>query len=155
MKHRLLFVLIAFAVAACGSSDGGIVAGDEGPLGAGPYPVATLDITVSHPAVQPLSYTISCQGDTATVVADLAVDVVATEACLDLNDDKIVTRLVEGAPSDQVCTEIYGGPDLAAIVGTIDGVAVDTTIDRANGCGIADWDMLGRILPTALGVVLE
>ena len=55
-----------------------------------------------------------------------------------------------------MCTEIYGGPDVAAITGTYDGVdgpKIDTTIDRTNGCGIDEWDtLLSQVLPGALGV---
>ena len=63
------------------------------------------------------------------------------------------TRLVQGPPPDQVCTEIYGGPDVARVTGTIDDQPVDATIDRTNGCGIGDWDdLLGSILPNPIGV---
>ena len=65
-----------------------------------------------------------------------------------LNDEAVRTRLIEGAPTDQVCTEQYGGPDEARFVGRIDDNDVDTTVDRTNGCGISDWDsLLAALLP--------
>ena len=55
-----------------------------------------------------------------------------------------------------MCTEIYGGPDVATITGDIDGAPVDTTVDRANGCGIDDWDtVLAGLLPPAVGGELK
>lgn len=134
-----------------GGDDGSADSLPDGPLGAGPYPVATLDITVTHPDIEDVVYTISCLGDTATVVGEVAVS--DQEACLALNDDAVRTRLMEGPPADQVCTEQYGGPDTARIVGRIDDIPVDATVDRVNGCGISDWDsLLVAVLPSAIGV---
>ncbi len=59
----------------------------------------------------------------------------------------IVARLVDGPATDVACTEQYGGPDVAHVVGTIDGRLVDTRFHRADGCGIADWDLAQPILP--------
>lgn len=125
---------------------------DEPPLGAGPYPVGTLEITVTHPDSDPLTYTISCLGDTATITP--AVDGLDEQtACTALTSDPARSLLFDGPPSDRICTEIYGGPDEAAITGTLDDQAVDVVIARNNGCGIEDWDStLAGILPAARGV---
>jgi Subtilisin inhibitor-like len=40
------------------------------------------------------------------------------------------------------CTEIYGGPQAARIVGTIKGKRVFASFGRANGCHISRWDRL-------------
>lgn len=125
---------------------------DDAPLGAGPYPIADLTIDYSH-AGQGVSYSyqIVCLGDTATLIGD-APGVADQSACLALADAAVQQRLIDGPPADQVCTEQYGGDDVARITGRIDDVAVDTTVDRANGCGIADWDqLLAGILPNPLG----
>lgn len=148
MKTKLsLFLAAVLLLAACRNDT---QSGDE-PLGDGPYPVATLSITISHPDAVDTSYTVSCLGDTATIVGD--VDINADEACTNLADDDVQSRLLEGPSEDQACTEIYGGPDEAMIVGTYEGETVDTTIDRVNGCGIDDWDiLLDGILPPAIGL---
>jgi hypothetical protein len=44
----------------------------------------------------------------------------------------------------QACTEIFGGPDVATVEGTLNGDDVDATFTRANGCEI---DRYGAILP--------
>jgi hypothetical protein len=56
------------------------------------------------------------------------------------------TLLIEGPAPGRVCTEIYGGAEVADISGTLDGSRVGVAINRANGCGIADWDLLRPIL---------
>lgn len=51
-------------------------------------------------------------------------------------------------PADAVCTEIYGGPELARVYGTVRGAEVDQALSRVNGCEIAAWDAVGALLPT-------
>jgi hypothetical protein len=132
------------------SDDGGT---DETlpPLGGGPYPIATLEVTVTHPDIEPVTYTITCLGDTATLAPP--VEGLSDQgACRALADPDVQTLLVEGPPDDRICTEIYGGPDEASLVGTIDDQPVDAVISRENGCRIDDWDnVLAGILPTAIG----
>ncbi len=153
---------VAVLMAGCGDDDT-TAAGDGGdetdgetsedPIGGGPFPVADLTITITHPQSDDVEYRVVCLGDTATLSGD-DVPIDEQEACRALGRADVVTRLVDGPPADQVCTEQYGGPDVAAIVGTIDEQAVDASIDRTNGCGISDWDtLLAGLLPPATGNV--
>jgi hypothetical protein len=48
---------------------------------------------------------------------------------------------------DQMCTQIYGGPQTARITGTWRGKAVDARLSRGDGCEIARWDALVGLLP--------
>jgi len=51
-------------------------------------------------------------------------------------------------PSGQVvCTEIYGGPAVAEILGTFDGTEVNATFARSDGCEIALWDRHQFLFP--------
>lgn len=45
-------------------------------------------------------------------------------------------------PPDTACTEIYGGPQQARVVGTISGKRIWTTFTRTNGCEIGRWNRL-------------
>ena len=151
---RLFFVALFAGVlllSACGPSDDDTADTDDAPIGGGPFPVGTLEVTVTHPDRDDVSYTISCLGDTATITP--AVDGLSdVAACEQLADPAVQTLLVDGPPADRVCTEIYGGPDEARFVGSIDDQPVDTLIVRNNGCGISDWDdTLSAVLPTAVG----
>ena len=134
-----------------GIGDGAQPLPDE-PLGAGPYPIADLTVTYEHPDAGTVEYQIVCLGDTATLIG--AADGVTDQgACTRLADGAVQQRLVDGPPTDQACTEQYGGPDVARVVGTLDDQPVDTTFDRANGCGIDDWDrLMAGVLPTPVGI---
>ena len=55
-------------------------------------------------------------------------------------------RLIDGEAAGQVCTEIFGGPDIATVTGTLDGADVATSLHRDNGCGITDWTLLEPLL---------
>jgi hypothetical protein len=156
-------------IAACGDDDGVGDAGDDGGSSESvptttigdsdaattvPGADAELDVQYSHPeAGVEFSYGIECGESGAQVTG--AIDqsgVDAATACGALTETAVVERLVDG-PDHDVCTEIYGGPDVAEVTGTVGGEQVETTVDRADGCGINDWDeVLDPILPPAIGV---
>jgi hypothetical protein len=49
-------------------------------------------------------------------------------------------------PPMQPCTEIYGGPATATIVGTLHGEPVDATLNRQNGCEIERYERVAPLL---------
>lgn len=102
------------------------------------------------------TYGIEC-GTASQVTGDAAeAGVAATEACDLLSDPVVQERLIDGPPGDRVCTEVYGGADMVAIDGTLDGSSVSTSVDRTDGCGISEWDeLLTPLLPPAIGVPVE
>jgi hypothetical protein len=55
-------------------------------------------------------------------------------------------------PPDTACTEIYGGPQRARIVGTLGGKRIWTTVTRTNGCEIGRWTRLSPWLLPPGGV---
>jgi hypothetical protein len=60
------------------------------------------------------------------------------------------TRLFAPVPKDAVCTEIYGGPQVARVAGTVAGKRVWASFSRTNGCHIARWNRLSPwLLPRA------
>ncbi len=184
LRPLLVLVTVALVAAACGDDDTTVTTGgpadtptvstpddgggtpddgtdtgtpDDGgePLGHGPYPVADLTVVVEHPDHPTVEYRVTCLGDTATITGDPdGVD--GPGACTVLARPEVAQRLVDGPPTQRACTEIYGGPDTATITGTLDGAAVDTVVDRTNGCGIAEWDdLLAGFLPPARGVSFD
>ncbi|HLG09083.1 MAG TPA: SSI family serine proteinase inhibitor [Gaiellaceae bacterium] len=56
-------------------------------------------------------------------------------------------RLFAPLPKDVVCTEIYGGPQIARVVGVVGGKRVWATFARRNGCEIDRWS---RVSPWLL-----
>jgi VCBS repeat-containing protein len=114
----------------------------------------SLDIEYAHSEADvEFAYRIECRDGEGEVTGDSEqTEVDASAACESLTETAVVARIVDG-PDHDVCTEIYGGADVAQITGTIGDRTVDTTVDRANGCAINDWDeVLGDILPPAIGV---
>jgi Subtilisin inhibitor-like len=68
-------------------------------------------------------------------------------------------RLAAGGPklfvpvsSGAVCTQIYGGPQTARVVGMLAGRPVWASFARANGCQISRWDRLSPWLLPSGGV---
>ena len=53
---------------------------------------------------------------------------------------------------DIVCTEIYGGPQKARVVGTVAGSRVWATFMRRNGCEIDRWQRISPWLVPPGGV---
>ncbi len=158
-----LSVAAALVLGACGSDTTDVAADEtvpaddaspttlaDGPLGGGSGAIGTVEITVTHPDIDPIVYTVGCMGDTFPVTPAVQ-GVNGQQACDLLADEAIRSRLVDGIPADQMCTEIYGGPDEAHIVGELDGSAIDATITRANGCEIDAWESMLGLLPAAIG----
>ena len=52
-------------------------------------------------------------------------------------------------PPDTPCTEIYGGPDVVTIEGTLKAESIDARLTRENGCEIERFDRFATLL-TAL-----
>jgi len=88
-----------------------------------------------------------CRRDVTSGTGYLAFDQWALRACHDLTSNPEVTRfLISGPPRGRPCPELYGGPQRARITGTVRGRSVDRSIDRTNGCGIRDWELLELLL---------
>ncbi len=49
-------------------------------------------------------------------------------------------------PQDDMCTEQYGGPQVATVEGTVAGERVTARFSRTNGCEISRWDALAPLL---------
>jgi hypothetical protein len=52
------------------------------------------------------------------------------------------TALFAPTPPDVACTQIYGGPQKARVVGVVGRKRVWATFTRTNGCEIARWNRL-------------
>jgi hypothetical protein len=49
-------------------------------------------------------------------------------------------------PAGAVCTELYGGPDVARVTGRFRDRKVWSTFRRRNGCETARWDRIAFLL---------
>jgi hypothetical protein len=50
-------------------------------------------------------------------------------------------------PKDVACTEIYGGPQVADVVGTFRGKPVNARFTRTDGCEIERWNRVRFLFP--------
>lgn len=86
----------------------------------------TLDLDGPDGPEEELTEEVSCE-EVSDDAACLAVD--GIEAA----------DLAPSAPGE-ICTELFGGPDVATLQGEIDGEDVDAELTRANGCEIERFD---------------
>jgi hypothetical protein len=49
-----------------------------------------------------------------------------------------------------VCTQIYGGPQVARVRGSFHGRRVSATFTRRDGCAIHRWDRVSFLFPVRL-----
>lgn len=66
----------------------------------------------------------------------------AADACAALTKTKEPFKPV---PKDQICTKIYGGPEIATVKGTWQGKEINTEFTRADGCQLHRWSEVGPL----------
>jgi hypothetical protein len=142
----------AFALAGCGSqqSPGSDAASPTGGSGV---------VQPTTPAQTALTVSVKATPSAATTTWKLTCDPVggdhpaAQAACAALAAaKKKAADPFAPTPKDQMCTQIYGGPQVATVTGTWQGKPVNSTFSRKNGCEIQRWSdlapMFGKIQPT-------
>lgn len=141
---RLLRVLPLLLVVACGSSStggggsgDGSLAGGDGTTRADNDLVVEVDLGDGSPQQR---WTLTCVG---FVSGDHPK---AEQACAHL---KSLTDPFAPLPDDQVCTQVYGGPQTAHVTGVWGGDPVDLRLSRTDGCRISQWDALVPLVPAA------
>jgi hypothetical protein len=151
MVNTRLLLLLA-AIAAAGS---GCPADQAPPAAPGGEEATELRIVVDGGEFDQLAYTVTC-GPGGPAIEPGQPELDPATACDRLADPETATYLVEGHPPDQVCTQIYGGPQQATVTGTLQGQPVDRTVSRRDGCEIDAWDrLLAGVLPPTIGVDAE
>ena len=109
---------------------------------------AELAITVMPTGGAPaLDYTLVCTSGTPAAESSHP-DPAAACAALKANP-AVVAPAAPG--SDRTCTQQYGGPQKATVTGAVDGVAVESSFARTNGCEISAWDAAKDVLGAAGG----
>lgn len=51
-------------------------------------------------------------------------------------------ELFRPVPPDAICTQVYGGPQIARVIGVVEGKRVWATFSRTDGCHISRWNRL-------------
>jgi hypothetical protein len=101
----------------------------------------SLHITIrpDENALRATSYTLRCNPGGGTLPRRAA-------ACRRLAQLKAPFA---GVPKNVACTEIYGGPQKAVVVGRFRGRLVRATFNRRDGCEIDRWNRVAFLFPAA------
>ncbi len=92
-------------------------------------------------------YRLWCRGPGGETSSGIARPITARRAC-----QRVVNlgpKAFQPVPRNVACTEVYGGPADAKVVGLIGGKSVNARFKRTDGCEIARWERLGFLLPGA------
>ena len=156
VRIRSAAALALLALTACATpSGGGTTPADPtatGPASAGPTATGPatpgerrtlLEITVrADGTAEPVQHVLECV-DGAPGPASTHPD--AEAACADVAELGAEFFTAERDP-DLACTQQWGGPQTAHVVGTVEGEAVDTEFSRTDGCEISRWDAAQSLL---------
>lgn len=145
MRYRtLLFaapgLAMLLSVAACGDeqANGNPADRPSGTTSVQPSgtPADSLTITVkASPEAPAKTWKLTCDppGGTHPKAAD---------ACAALSKAKEPFKPV---PKGQMCTQIYGGPEIATVKGTWQGKEINTDFTRKNGCQLHRWSQVAPL----------
>ena len=96
-----------------------------------------------------VNYTLVCQNG---VPAAESQHPTAAAACTALKGN-VALLSPAPRPTDQACTQQYGGPEEATVTGSVDGKAVEAKFSLRDGCEIAQWKAAKDILGSTGGAV--
>jgi hypothetical protein len=143
---RLLLLLALLTLTACAASpsspaDSGAAGSTSTPASGGDIAPADDDLQVefdSGDGTEPQTWTLSCLG----VVAGSHPDAEAACARLTTLEDPFAP-----IADDVACTEQFGGPQTAHVIGRWGSEPVDLDLSRVDGCHISQWDALVPLVP--------
>lgn len=152
MRRALAVATLLVAVACSAGADrrfGGRADTEPPAFGGLPGGAANISLTIRvepEPGARPRDATLDC--NPAPHGTGFLEDRLAAEnACHFLIVHAGAQRRLRDGPDPlRACTEIYGGPQIATVRGQLYGEPVDARFTRADGCGIADWDVLEPLL---------
>lgn len=131
----IVLPLIVASAAACGSNDANVGPNHAQPADQASATALTISVT-PKPGAKPHEWTLKCDPPGGTHPK-------AKQACATLSKTK---SPFAATPKNQMCTQIFGGPQQAKIDGTWHGRKVDATYNRKNGCEIKRWNALKPVL---------
>jgi len=98
----------------------------------------SLQVKITGEDKASFNWTLKCQPNSGTHPK-------VSTACKFLNTATGKKAILD-LPKNEMCTEIYGGGITGRIFGDFQGKKVNLRLDRKNGCKIAQWDSLMKVL---------
>jgi hypothetical protein len=130
-----LVAALAAGLAGCGD-DGAVVTATPATSSGAPQTSLTIAVDAGG-GEPPVESTLACEPAGGTHPDPEA----ACAALAELDAEAFMP-----VAADQVCTQIYGGPETATVHGTWRGAPVDASFSRQDGCEIARWDAVAGLL---------
>lgn len=124
-RALILAAALALAIAGCGDEE---------------------DDSDQTPAANGTELTITLDPDGQDGEPEVTETVVCEESAVGTPCGRL--QAADLAPLDPAtpCTEIYGGPDVVTVEGTLDGDEVSAALNRSNGCEIERFNRLTPLL---------
>lgn len=160
-NHAIVLVVAVLTLVGCATArEAGDAASpsatpEPAPTGPGPTATAAGTTAAATPAGTSLTVTLDETGSGAVRTTTLTCDPAGgdhpdpTAACAALA--AAGPRAFDPPPGDQVCTQLFGGPQVAVVEGIVAGAPVSARFSRTDGCEIARWDALAPLLGSAGG----
>jgi subtilisin inhibitor-like len=139
--RKLAVATVAIAVAAAATA--ALAVAVTGSSGGTPTTSLTITYWSNGASGSSAKWTLKCNPAGGTLRAP-------SRACAKLRASS--TKLFAPVSPKLVCTQIYGGPEVARVVGKLRGVRVAATFDRTDGCGISRWSKVSPWLLPRGGV---
>ena len=138
---RLLFVAVALAGMAAVAAAGMLAQSDRDDADRGAVPRTELRITVwpTGRDGEARHWTLRCAPPGGSLPN-------AAAACRAIRENRAAFRAV--AP-ETICTQIFGGPQVATVRGVLSGRRISAAFARNNGCEIARWNRLSKLFAGA------
>lgn len=117
--------------------------------------VADLEVTVDPTGIYDENGNVDPNGSADAVTislicnpSDMSDDPEVIAACTAITTAGGTTAFTP-VPGDAKCSDSWDGPRIAQVLGTVDGLAIETGFTRTNGCEIKRWDALGPVFDLA------
>jgi hypothetical protein len=63
---------------------------------------------------------------------------------------RLTRKALQPLPRDSICTQVYGGPQKAEVVGRFERRSVNARFSRTNGCEIHRWNGVRYLFPVRI-----
>ena len=140
LRMAAAVALAALALAGCGEAD------DEPAARTSTTPAGAIDLTIAYDDGKGTTSrgTLTCRGAQRRATGALAGRAPTARLCAHAR--AIAGLLTSQRPPGRACTQIYGGPAVARVTGTLDGKRVARRFTQVNGCEIADFKRAAGLL---------
>lgn len=147
---------LAALLAACSQATPGGAASSAPASSSPPSAAATtaaaarVDLTITlteAPGATPRVFRLVADGATPSAASNLP-DSAAALAAVEQHGEKMFFALPDPT---RVCTQQYGGPEIAVVTGWFDDQEVNASFSRTDGCEISRWQALAPLFGALAG----